>query len=185
MLVGVALQRVLQLQLVVVDCVVRTGRRRQQHRSYQRVLSLQLRLTAVGWSQLRRDGLTRLRLVRSVCSSSLPLPRVELGASLGAGVHEGWGQRPVISLARRVGLVSGHFHEALVQREVVADGVLPSATVVSVEGEIVHDVVVYLIQCQLLLWGALDRHGDEGDVGKWRSLVNFHQFFSAVAHDAC
>ena len=142
---------------------------------------------ALQGGELRLPLLLRLvALVVFLLLGSLAFPpaSVELGAGLGAGIHEPRSQRPVVSLARRVGLVARDLHEALVQGEVVADGVLPAAAVVPVEGKVVHDVVVYLVQCQLLLGRALDRHGDEGDVGEWRPLVHLHELLRAVADDS-
>ena len=59
----------------------------------------------------------------------------------------------------------------------MADGILPVASVVPVEREILHDVVVDLVQRQLLLRRALDSHGYEGDVGEggglWCTSITF------------
>ena len=138
----------------------------------------------------RCGGKTLLRLCRPfgsllvLGSLSLPPARVELRASLGTCIHEARSQRPVVTLPWRVGLVARDLHEALVEREVVANGVLPAASVVAVEGEVVHNVVVDLVQRQLPLGRALYGHGDERDVGERRSLVHLHQLLSAVADDA-
>ena len=126
---------------------------------------------------------THLRLL-VLAALSLPPARVELGASLGACIHERGSQRPVVSLAGRVCLVARDLHETLVEREVVTNRVLPAASVVAVEGKVVHDIVVDLVQCQLLLRRALDGHGDERDVGEWRSLMHLHKLLPAVADDA-
>lgn len=123
-------------------------------------------------------------LPTSLALSTVTLSPVELHAGLGTGVHELWSQRPVVAFARRVVLVSGNFHEALVQREIVSDGVLPASSVLSVEREVLHYVTVDLVQCQLLALGALDCHGDERDVGVWRPLVHLQQSL-VVADYSC
>jgi hypothetical protein len=73
-------------------------------------------------------------------------------------------QRPVRPLP---GLVrgSGHLHKTVVETQRMADGVLPSLLVLSVEGEQVHDKLVNVTQSEHLAGRVLDRHGDEGDVG--------------------
>ena len=72
------------------------------------------------------------------------------------------------------------------------DGVLPAPPVLPVEGEIVHNVVVYVVEGEFFALRALDGHGDEGDVGERRSLVDFHHAalrvhgsLLAVAYDSC
>lgn len=116
-----------------------------------RLLPLELQLGAVECGVVRRWLFLYICLFGPVflalCSSSLSSSRVEFGASLGAGVHESRCQRPVVAFAWRVILVSRDLHEAVVEGEVVADGILPAASVFPVEGEVVHDVVVYLVQC--------------------------------------
>ena len=57
----------------------------------------------------------------------------------------------------------------------MSDGVLPAAPVLPVEGEVVHDVVVDIVEGELLAGGALDGHGDECDVGEGRPLVDLHE----------
>jgi len=49
---------------------------------------------------------------------------------------------PVCPLARAGG-VPGHLDEAVVEAEVVPQGVLPAGGVVLVVGEVVHDELVY------------------------------------------
>ena len=94
----------------------------------------------------------------ALCPSPLPSARVELGASFGARVHETRGQRPVAALSRWIVFVTRYLHKTFVQGQVVTDGVLPPAAVFSVEGEILHDVVVDLVQGKFLLGRGLDRH---------------------------
>lgn len=65
-------------------------------------------------------------------------------------------------------LVPRHFLEAVVQRQVVPDGVLPAGFALLVEGEVVGHVLVDLAQGQLLLVRVLDGHGDERGVGVGR-----------------
>lgn len=51
----------------------------------------------------------------------------------------------------------------------MADGVLPAGLVAAVEGEIVGDVLVDLVECQPLLGRALYGHGNESGVGVRRA----------------
>ena len=71
-------------------------------------------------------------------------------------------QGPVVALA--VTPFLGHLDEALVEREVVADGVLPAFLVLGVVGELVHDELVDPAQGELLVGGLGDRHGNERHV---------------------
>ena len=70
-------------------------------------------------------------------------------------------------------LLSGHFHEAVVQGQIVADRVLPALLVVPVVGEPVHDELVDAAQGQPLLGRTADGHRDQGDVGEGRLLCPF------------
>jgi hypothetical protein len=65
----------------------------------------------------------------------------------------------------------GHLHEALVQREVVADRVLPALLVLAVVWEVLHDKFVYTIEGEALLRALTDRHHDEGVVTIRRLLI--------------
>lgn len=59
-------------------------------------------------------------------------------------------QRPVAAFPRS-SFFSGHFNEAVVQRKVVADRVLPALLVVMVIGEAVHDELIDAAQrCALV-----------------------------------
>ena len=73
-------------------------------------------------------------------------------------------QRPVVALAR-LHRVPGHLDEAVVEREVVADGVLPAVCVVLEVGEAELDEAVDLVEGHHAEGRVLDGHGDEGDVG--------------------
>lgn len=73
-----------------------------------------------------------------------------------------------------VAVVSRNFLEAVVERQIVADGVLPAGLVAAVEGEVVGDVLVDLAERQTLLGRALDRHGDEGGVRVRRADHTHH-----------
>ena len=75
---------------------------------------------------------------------------LEHGAALGM-------QRPVASLTRLIG-TSGNLNKAVVEREVVAKGVLPPLLVLPVEGKVVDDELVDLGQREHLPWRTLDRH---------------------------
>ena len=67
--------------------------------------------------------------------------------------------------------MAGYFEEALVEAEVVSDGVLPALLVVAVVREVLHDELVDLAQCHPFLGAAADRHHDQGVVGKRGLLV--------------
>lgn len=58
-----------------------------------------------------------------------------------------------------------HFKETVIERQRVANGVLPALLVLSVKREEVHYPLVNLGQCQHLTGRLLDGHGDEGNVG--------------------
>lgn len=58
-----------------------------------------------------------------------------------------------------------NFHEALVETEVMADGVLPALLVLLVVGEVLHYVLVDTVEGQSLLGAASDRHHDQCVVG--------------------
>ncbi len=57
-----------------------------------------------------------------------------------------------------------HLNEAVVQREVVSDGVPPSGTPRPEVCVVVEDPLVDVAEHELLVLGAEDRHGDESDV---------------------
>ena len=65
-------------------------------------------------------------------------------------------------------LVPRDLLEAVVQRQVVPDRVLPAGFALLIKREIVGDVLVNLAERQLLLMRVLDGHGDEGRVGVGR-----------------
>lgn len=78
-------------------------------------------------------------------------------------------QRPVAALPR-TSFVSGHFDKAVVQREVVANRVLPALFVVMVKWKAVHDELIDPAQRRALVRRVLDCHGDERDVAVGRLL---------------
>lgn len=65
-------------------------------------------------------------------------------------------------------LVPRHLLEAVVQRQVVSDRVLPASFALLIKGEVVGDVLINLAQGQLLLVRILDGHGYERGVGVGR-----------------
>lgn len=73
-------------------------------------------------------------------------------------------QSPVAALSWLL-IIPGHLHKALVQTEIVANGVLPALLVVPVVRESVHDVLVDAVESHFLVRSILDGHCDEGDVG--------------------
>ena len=72
-------------------------------------------------------------------------------------------QLPVVALAR-LGGGARHFDEAVVERQVVAYGVLPALRVVLEVGKALLDEVVDLVEGHHADGGALDGHRDQGDV---------------------
>ena len=89
-------------------------------------------------------------------------------------------QHPVVTFARVV-VVARHLDETLVERQVVADRVLPSLFVVPVVREVLHDELVDAVECQALLGAAPDGHHDEGVVGEGRLLVLLALLVAAAA----
>lgn len=82
--------------------------------------------------------------------------------------------------------MTGDLNKALVQTEVVSDGVLPALFVVFVVREVLHDELVYPIQGQSFLGTAPDGHHYESIVTEWRLLrllavVRLLQVFVVVA----
>ena len=74
------------------------------------------------------------------------------------------GETPVVSLAR-IAFLSCDFDEALVEGEIVTNGVLPALLVVAIVGKIVHDVLIDSAQRALLLRRLSNCHCNERDVG--------------------
>ena len=94
-----------------------------------------------------------------------PPPEVPLLEVLDAGGMN----CPVVALA--IGCPAG-LDEAVVEGEVVADGVPPAWSAVSEVEVVVQDVLVDVCQHQLLLGAAQDRHADQADVGVlWLGLL--------------
>ena len=89
-------------------------------------------------------------------------------------------QHPVVTFARVV-VVARHLDETLVERQVVADRVLPSLFVVPVVREVLHDELVDAVECQALLGAAPNGHHDEGVVGEGRLLVLLALLVAAAA----
>lgn len=79
-------------------------------------------------------------------------------------------QHPVVALAGVV-VVPRHLHKALVQTQVVPDGVLPALPVLSVVREVGHDVLVDAVQREPLLGAVPDGHHDERVVAVGGFLV--------------
>ena len=75
----------------------------------------------------------------------------------------GWMQLPEVSLARRA-VLSGNLDEAVVEAEVVSDGVLPRRPSLAVVGELLDNVVTDFSQRQHLIGRLRYCHGDECDV---------------------
>jgi len=78
-------------------------------------------------------------------------------------------QHPVVTLARIV-VVTGHLDEALVEGEIVPDGILPTLLVVLVVGKMAHYVLVDAVQGEPLLRTLPDGHHDQRVVAVRRFL---------------
>ena len=99
----------------------------------------------------------------------LPLGPSPAEVSLLEVVDTGWVYGPVVALP--VGRPA-RLDEAVVQGEVVPDGVSPSRSPVAEVKVVVQDVLVDVCQHQLLLGAAQDRHADQADVGVlWLGLL--------------
>lgn len=72
-------------------------------------------------------------------------------------------QGPVIPLPR-IPRLPGHLYEAVIQRQVVADRVLPRRELLPIIGEALTDKIAYLAEGKSLLGALEDGHGDESDV---------------------
>lgn len=68
-------------------------------------------------------------------------------------------EHPVVAFARVV-VVTGHLDEALVEGEVVSNGVLPALLVLAIVREVADDELVDAVQRQPLLWAAANCHHD-------------------------
>lgn len=116
---------------------------------------------------LRLAGGQRVRGLHAAHLEAFPAPQEApvLEHVSAAGV-----QSPEAALA---GLVrpTGDLDEAIVEREVVAQRVLPALRVFPVVREPVHDELVNLAEWEHLLRAALDGHGRQGDVRVRRLLV--------------
>ena len=71
---------------------------------------------------------------------------------------------PEVALSGRP-VLPGNLYEAVVEAEVVADGVLPRRPPLSVVRELLNDVVAYFSQGEHLVWRLGDCHGYESNVG--------------------
>ena len=71
----------------------------------------------------------------------------------------GWIERPVVALAGIV-VRPGNLDEALIERKIMSNGVLPALLVLSVVGKVLHYVVVYSAQREFSLGARADRHHD-------------------------
>ena len=71
-------------------------------------------------------------------------------------------QGPVVALS--VPSLLGHLHEALVEGQVVSDGVLPALLVLGIVREVVHDELVDTTQGEPLVWRLGNGHGYESHI---------------------
>ena len=91
-------------------------------------------------------------------------------------------EHPVVRLPVLASLC-GQLHEALVEREVVADGVSPALVLpVSVVREVLCDIVVDTVESESLLRASLNGHADESHVGVRRLDVQ-HLLLTIISVD--
>ena len=99
-------------------------------------------------------------------------------------------QSPVVALARLFGrVIARYFDKAVVQRQVVAYGVLPALRVLFKIGKALLDEVVDLVQGHHARRGALYGHGDESyvrigrlDFGKAAFLLRERRGATKIGH---
>lgn len=72
-------------------------------------------------------------------------------------------QGPVAALAW-LAVITRHLDEALIERQVMADAVLPARPVMPVKGKAAHDVAVDATEGGPLTRRTLDSHGNQGYV---------------------
>ena len=84
-------------------------------------------------------------------------------ASIAEHVSAGRVQGPVVTLASRADL-PGDLDEAVIQTEVVPDGVLPRRPPLAVVRKVFDDVLADVTQCQHIAWGLRDGHGNQRNV---------------------
>lgn len=78
-----------------------------------------------------------------------------------------WVQCPVTALARLF-IITRHFHKALVQTEIVTNGILPALLVVAIIRELFHNVLIDSIKRHLFVGWLLYGHRDQSNVRVWR-----------------
>lgn len=106
-------------------------------------------------------GIKHKSIFAVVSLKALPPPKE---AAVVEHVLRGGIKGPVVTFAR-VPRLPRDLDEAVVEGQVVPDGVLPRRELVLVVRELVADEVADAAQRQLLHRALEDRHGDEGDVG--------------------
>lgn len=122
-------------------------------------------------------GVRRARLQRLALPPEPPGPPPE-GAFLEHVLGGGF-DGPVVPLAG-ASQALGQFDEALVEGEVVPDGVLPSLVGAAEEGEALLEEVVNLGEGEPLGGGVLYCHDDEGDVGVGGFLLSPCGFLGGI-----
>ena len=75
-----------------------------------------------------------------------------------------WVQSPIISFSRS-SRCSWDFYKAVIEREVVADGVLPGREPLLVVRKPGANKLADSMECEALSWSLDDRHGDHGYIG--------------------
>ena len=133
--------------------------------AYPGVQGVGVRGPAHGGRGERAGALHVARVGAHVCALE-PLPPPQ-EAPVVEHVLGGRVQGPVVAFTRSAGLPRD-LHEAVVEGEIVADGVLPLLGVLPVERKALHDELVNAPQGELPLGRVGDGHGDEGDVAVGR-----------------
>ena len=122
-----------------------------------------------------RSHVTKVRSVSCLRSVQLESFGASQEAAICKHVTTAGMQRPVVAFARPTGRAR-NFDEAVVEAEVVADGVLPALLVRFEVGEAFHDEGVDYAEHHHTGSGTLQCHGDERDVRVWRLDVSETSF---------
>ena len=86
-------------------------------------------------------------------------------------VSTGRMESPIRSFARSV-RSSRNLDEAVIEREIMSQRILPSLSIFSIVRKAIHDELVNVTESQHLLSWRLDCHECQGDIGIWRFLIS-------------
>ncbi len=67
--------------------------------------------------------------------------------------------------------MSRNFHEALIETQIVSNGILPSLLIVSIVRKVLHDVLIDSVKGESFLGTLTNGHHDEGVIGIRRFFV--------------